>query len=661
MLFKNSNSKQIDSAYKDTNLSFSGCDMIATANISLGLSGRSYFVTLGSIQTISYSIHMEKSPVRSLGNVNAKDYVYGQRTIAGSLIFAVFNRHVLYELFEKIRGEYPELLNNKNIIMDEIPPFDIAISYANEYGIRASMALYGVRIINEGQTMSINDIYTENTYQFVATDIEYLSSDEARGGLNKGKTSPVVLPETVTPANVGEAIVLKKEYNLEIIRDYDLNKNEVVHKVIVSIKNIDIQKENLLRFRLDGELDKRRNIREEKDNIFIIPKNHNMSSNSRSEVVIAEGEDIVYSNYIGAIKARDSDNYTKERLHRESYSDIVIMSKSKDKLIVNINKYNKKNKIGYLNNIDNLLKEKNSNKIIVAEMLNLEGLSNIGRKYIKFFIDEIESETIYVNDIIDFNRIIDMIEKNIKEKNSVHKEWLLALKNNITTVDNAFEESANLYKEYFYKEYAPELFHIAQSAQKELNNSLIINNKNYIEELDQKKIKVKNHVGKIIVKSLEKNSKDIYPIENRDLTLKTFESKLNLKSNSKYIIELRDHLGYTIQFAYLLVPSNKLMRDMRIIKYELKDRVKIAYSRTIEHEGNMYRDLILEFEEDIGEIEYLYIKHDGHLKVIEQEQIEIEDLTNNIIKVKRIERNYDMLRTNDEEEIEIYLSIEEGE
>ena len=59
--------------------------------------------------------------------------------------------------------------------MDELPPFDITISFANEYGTQARLAIYGVRIINEGQTMSINDVYTENTYQFVATDIEYMN------------------------------------------------------------------------------------------------------------------------------------------------------------------------------------------------------------------------------------------------------------------------------------------------------------------------------------------------------------------------------------------------------------------------------------------------------------------------------------------------------
>ena len=38
------------------------------------------------------------------------------------------------------------------------------------------MALYGITIVNEGQVMSTNDIYTENTYQFFATNVDYLDS-----------------------------------------------------------------------------------------------------------------------------------------------------------------------------------------------------------------------------------------------------------------------------------------------------------------------------------------------------------------------------------------------------------------------------------------------------------------------------------------------------
>jgi hypothetical protein len=128
--------------------------------------------TLGSLQTLTYSIHMERRPIRSIGNINAKDYVMGPRTIAGTLIFAVFNKHFAYEIMDDIKKKYNP---RYAFLADELPPFNITVTFANEYGANARLVLYGVRLVNEGQVMSVNDIYTENTYQFVATDIEYLT------------------------------------------------------------------------------------------------------------------------------------------------------------------------------------------------------------------------------------------------------------------------------------------------------------------------------------------------------------------------------------------------------------------------------------------------------------------------------------------------------
>ena len=46
------------------------------------------------------------------------------------------------------------------VIADEIPPFDITISMANEYGKAAVMVLYGVEILNQGSQMSMDHIQT---------------------------------------------------------------------------------------------------------------------------------------------------------------------------------------------------------------------------------------------------------------------------------------------------------------------------------------------------------------------------------------------------------------------------------------------------------------------------------------------------------------------
>lgn len=160
------------SDYLGQNNSYSAADIVASINMDTpnGIVSS----VLGKLQTISYSIYQDKAPVRVLGNINAKDWVFGPRTIAGSLIFAVFNKHWLVELQDEI--EKKAGMKNPHFISDEIPPFDITISFANEYGFDSRMALYGIRLMKEGQVMSVGDIYIENTYEFVANDIEEMNT-----------------------------------------------------------------------------------------------------------------------------------------------------------------------------------------------------------------------------------------------------------------------------------------------------------------------------------------------------------------------------------------------------------------------------------------------------------------------------------------------------
>lgn len=163
---------KVFSDYTATNSTYSMADMVATISIKVG--NEVINSTLGELQTIDYSIHQEKTPVRVLGNINAKDWVFGPRTIAGSLVFAVFNKHWLMNLYDELKEKAG--MKNWHFISDEIPPFNITMTFANEYGFDSRMVLYGVRLVNEGQVMSTNDIYIENTYQFVANDIELLDS-----------------------------------------------------------------------------------------------------------------------------------------------------------------------------------------------------------------------------------------------------------------------------------------------------------------------------------------------------------------------------------------------------------------------------------------------------------------------------------------------------
>ena len=216
------------SGWAGTNNTYSMCDIVCTIDIA-SISGEHVVTTLGKLQTLSYSIYQQKQPVRVLGNMNAKDYVYGQRTIAGSLVFAVFNRHWLVDIYDQLVDK--GMMKNWHYIADELPPFNITVSFANEYGYDSKMALYGVRLMTEGQVMSINDIYIENTYQFVAMDIEYMDALNAwqttdkinrrwqntKGTIASGsKTS---IPSAPEPIGKKQEEIIEPEKNKALIGD----------------------------------------------------------------------------------------------------------------------------------------------------------------------------------------------------------------------------------------------------------------------------------------------------------------------------------------------------------------------------------------------------------------------------------------------------------
>jgi hypothetical protein len=159
-------------------MSYSGADAVATLLIPpIGQNGSTQddgeIITLGELQTISYSIHRENTPIRILGRVNPKSFIKGSRTIAGSLIFTVFNEYAFYKI-----KKYRELLGKQNgffaPLADMLPPFDIILTFSNEYGQMSKMKILGVTIVDEGQTVSIDDLIIEQTYTFMARGIQPL-------------------------------------------------------------------------------------------------------------------------------------------------------------------------------------------------------------------------------------------------------------------------------------------------------------------------------------------------------------------------------------------------------------------------------------------------------------------------------------------------------
>lgn len=188
--------------------SFSGIDIKAVFNN----------VVIGELQAISYSITREKAPIYTMGSADPRAFGRGKRGIAGSMIFIVFDRGSLIgtfgafalnpanklnfsadkeelrsvssadssiaggiaesrRLLEAARNESPILnVGGDQAItapwyIDQIPPFDVTLAAANEYGALAVMRIFQVECLNEGYGVSIDDIVSEQQVTYVARQV----------------------------------------------------------------------------------------------------------------------------------------------------------------------------------------------------------------------------------------------------------------------------------------------------------------------------------------------------------------------------------------------------------------------------------------------------------------------------------------------------------
>lgn len=199
------------SSYTQTFNSFSGADMKVMFHDRL----------IGELQGLSYTVTREKAPLYTMGSPNPRSFSRGKRGIAGSLIFLTFDRSAIisalrqskvgrfleweHEASEKRRipgaefrykginadGTVGTLVQRQDgagsvvgnrvstskvlslpQYADQIMPFSIVVYAANEYGHSARMKIHNVEIMNAGSGMSIDDITTDESCTFVATDIE---------------------------------------------------------------------------------------------------------------------------------------------------------------------------------------------------------------------------------------------------------------------------------------------------------------------------------------------------------------------------------------------------------------------------------------------------------------------------------------------------------
>lgn len=191
--------------------SFSGVDIKAVFNN----------IVIGELQAISYSITREKAPIYTMGGVDPRAFGRGKRGIAGTMIFIVFDRGSLIGTFGAFAKDASQQLkfsadkeesaglqlaqsaegniatgiaasaaileqarNESNIVnvgddqviaapwyADQVPPFDVTLAAANEYGALAVLRIFQLEILNEGYGVSIDDIVSEQQMTYVARQV----------------------------------------------------------------------------------------------------------------------------------------------------------------------------------------------------------------------------------------------------------------------------------------------------------------------------------------------------------------------------------------------------------------------------------------------------------------------------------------------------------
>lgn len=204
------------SAYAASYTTFAGCDIKAVFASK----------TIGEIQAISVQVTREKAGIYTMGSPNPRSFSRGKRGIAGSLIFIQFDRdallHALSDLkfqgdVEEVRAEFAEgggnlqwelrssgdvdastplgggiaaspsivqqeseltSVESDQVVLspfyaDQIPPFDVTLAAANEYGDIAVMGIFGVEFLNEGWGISIDDLVSEKQYTYLCRNISW--------------------------------------------------------------------------------------------------------------------------------------------------------------------------------------------------------------------------------------------------------------------------------------------------------------------------------------------------------------------------------------------------------------------------------------------------------------------------------------------------------
>lgn len=146
---------------------FSGCDIVTTFYIA----GNA--ISVYNIATLSIDSNRNLTPVPTLGNVRVRKYGRGHRMLAGTMVFYSTTEgpiplYGVNTVYPAAHGQRRGKLGQPHL--DELAPFDVIISYMDEYGRSSHEELYGVIINRISSVIAVNDVVTEIQCSYYALD-----------------------------------------------------------------------------------------------------------------------------------------------------------------------------------------------------------------------------------------------------------------------------------------------------------------------------------------------------------------------------------------------------------------------------------------------------------------------------------------------------------
>lgn len=127
--------------------------------------------TLLECTTISIAVYRAKAPVPAAGYIGVRGFARGRRTIAGTLVLTQFAVDVLMRFLHSPLLAQDASKDTHYNKVDQLPPFNMTLLFTNEIGYASYCRLLGIELMNSGTVYSQNDMYTEQTLSYMASDM----------------------------------------------------------------------------------------------------------------------------------------------------------------------------------------------------------------------------------------------------------------------------------------------------------------------------------------------------------------------------------------------------------------------------------------------------------------------------------------------------------